>query len=211
MSGDRGDTREIERIFTGIYERNLWGSTESDSGTGSELERTRAIAEALPDLLRELRVTSMLDIPCGDFHWMSRVDLDAVRYIGADIVRTLIDENRRFADERRSFVHLDLTCDPLPAADLVFCRDCFVHLCDRDVLRALDNIRRSGATWLLTTTFTRRRRNVDIKTGGWRTLNLTRPPFDLPPPLRLIDERCTEGGGQFVDKSVGLWKVGEIG
>jgi hypothetical protein len=35
-------------------------------------------------------VKSLLDIPCGDFHWMRRVNLQGLSYVGADIVRELI-------------------------------------------------------------------------------------------------------------------------
>jgi len=47
-------------------------------------------------------------------------------------------------------------------------------------------------------------------TGDWRLLNLQRPPFNFPPPLRLMNERCTESRGAFGDKSLGLWLVGQL-
>lgn len=59
---------------------------------------------------------------------MQLVDLPA-RYIGADIVDELIAENhKRFANDARCFVKVDLTAAPLPLADLIFCRDCLAHL-----------------------------------------------------------------------------------
>ena len=78
--------RPIDGVFQQIYERNHWRGSESASGTGSDLRQTAVITAALPVLLRRHGVRSMLDIPCGDFHWMSRVDLAGVDYIGADIV-----------------------------------------------------------------------------------------------------------------------------
>jgi hypothetical protein len=104
---------------------------------------------------------------------------------------------------------LDITSDTLPAVDLIFCRDCLVHLPLFDIHAALHNFRQSGATWLLTTTFTRRSHNPDILPGSWRPINLQAPPFNLPAPTRLIDELCTErpGGEDFSDKHMGLWKL----
>ena len=59
----------------------------------------------------------------------------------------------------------------------------------------------------MTTTFTSRDKNVDIPTGLWRPLNLQRPPFSFPPPIRLINERCEEGDGLWADKCLGVWDV----
>jgi hypothetical protein len=52
--------------------------------------------------------------------------------------------------------------------------------------------------------------NEDITTGDWRLLNLEKPPFNFPKPLQLLNEQCSEGGGQFCDKSLGLWRVQDI-
>jgi hypothetical protein len=105
---------------------------------------------------------------------------------------------------------VNLITDPLPDADAVLCRDCLVHLSHQDVLAALDNVRRSKANWFIATTYTGNRPNVDILTGQWRTLNLQLPPFNLPPPAHLVDEKCTEGDGQFTDKYLGVWRVADM-
>ncbi len=174
----------------------------SMSGSGSSLEKTRAIRAALPPLIRELECASMLDIPCGDFFWMKELDLD-VEYVGADIVTEVVEANQRLHGRaRRRFVRLDLTRDDLPRTDLILCRDCLVHLSFSDIFKALAGIRRSGSTWLLTTTFSGTGGNVDIPTGSWRPLNLERPPFGFPPPVRSLPE---EG-----DKSLSLWRIADI-
>lgn len=200
-----------ERIFRGIFRGNKWDSRESVSGRGSELSQTRLLIDALPALLRDLQVKQILDIPCGDFNWMSRVPLDQVEYLGADIVGELIERNRiRHARRGLSFERLDLITDKLPRADLVLCRDCLVHLSFVDAFKALRNVCRSGSTWLLTTTYPSRSSNANILTGGWRTLNLEAPPFLLPKPVRVINEGCTQSRGAYHDKSLGLWGVESV-
>ena len=152
---------------------------------------------------------SLLDVPCGDFGWLSTVDL-GVSYTGADIVPALVDENeRRYGGPSagRRFLTLDLTKDALPHADLVLCRDCLVHLSFDNIGRALANIRASGATYLLTTTFLEHDANTDIEDGDWRMLNLERAPFNLPPPIDVLVEDCEEGDGAYADKALGLWRV----
>lgn len=203
-----GSGLNAESVFTDFFRRNKWGGRQSVSGTGSDAQQTRVIVQALPPLLRRLGVRSLLDIPCGDFEWMSRVDLAGIDYTGADIVAPLIEANRRrHARPGVRFEVLDVTRDRLPPVDLVLCRDCLVHLPLAQAQQALANIAASGARYLLTTTFSGRPVNVDIEIGKWRTLNLQQPPFGLPPPLELINEHCTEKDGRFADKSLGLWAL----
>jgi hypothetical protein len=202
--------RSPEAVFTEIRRQKRWGDGDSVSGTGSDLQQTSVIRNELPALCRRLSIDSMLDIPCGDFYWMRQVDLSGIDYRGADIVPDLIDENRQYENANVHFSNLNLIRDPLPKVDLIFCRDCLVHLSFADAISALNNIVVSGATYLLTTTFTGRDKNKNIVTGDWRTLNLERSPFSLPTPLVTINEGCTEDGGIHADKSLGLWKVEDI-
>lgn len=202
--------RQMGDVFTEIYRRNRWGGRESASGTGSDLQQTAVLVRELPDLFRRHGIASMLDIPCGDFHWMKRVDLAGIDYVGADIVPELVAANQAaFGRPGVAFVALNLANDPLPATDLVFCRDCLVHLSYEDVDAALRNICASDARFLLATTFPAHR-NRQIRTGQWRPLNLQAPPFSLPAPIELIDEKCTEGEGEHRDKSMGLWSIAQL-
>jgi hypothetical protein len=199
-----------EQVFTDIYRHNRWFGTDSVSGIGSDTVQTAIIVEAIPVLLRELGVESMLDVPCGDFFWMNRIDLAGTNYVGGDIVQEIVDRNiRDYQRQGIAFRRLDLISDDLPRADLVFVRDCLVHLSYDDISLALRNICGSGATYLLTTTFPGRS-NRNIPTGRWRPLDLQAAPFNLPAPLRLINEGCTEGNGQFHDKSLALWRVRDV-
>lgn len=204
-------TDPTRHVFTDIYRRKAWGEGDSISGPGSDAEQTRAVVEALPELFRELQVSSMLDIPCGDFHWMSTVPREGIGYVGADIVKELIDRNcREFAREGISFQRLDLLSDRLPAVDLVMCRDCLVHLSLEQIGQALQNLRRSGSRYLLTTHFPATEHNAEIEMGDWRPLNLERAPFNLPRPLRVIQEGCTLEDGRHGDKVLGLWRFDEL-
>jgi len=57
---------------------------------------------------------------------------------------------------------------------------------------------------------TRLRPNHETAGGNCRTLNLNLPPFSFPNPLRIINEKCTENGGAFADKSVGVWRLADL-
>lgn len=194
-------------MFRRIYEENRWLDPESVSGMGSNLTQTAVLRDTLPHLFDELGVQTLVDAPCGDFHWMSAADLGDLDYWGLDILPEIIEKNSRgFGSERRRFAVLDLVASPVPVgADLFMCRDLLVHLSLDAGLRVLRNIARGDPKWVLLTTFTRRVENVDILPGEWRPLNLTLPPFDLPDPYRVIAEGCTEFDGRYPDKSLGLW------
>lgn len=179
-----------------------------NSGVGSSLEATSAIVQALPGVVDSFSIRSILDIPCGDFLWMREVDLSSVRYIGADIITSLIQSHQRaYGSSGREFRTLDIVEDDLPTVDMILCRDCLVHHSERFVTRAIRNIQRSGSTYLLSTTFPAHATNTDIVTGDWRPLNLCAPPYSFPPPAYLLSERHP---APFEDKSLGLWRVKDL-
>jgi SAM-dependent methyltransferase len=208
LGGAAPHVRPQAEVFDAIYDSNHWRGDESRSGTGSSMAQTRVVREALPRLLSTLGCRSMLDAPCGDFNWLSRVPLD-VHYIGCDVVERVIAENNaRYASSRVKFVHADITSSALPRVDLILCRDGLVHFSYADIYLALRRFLDSGARYLLTTTFPGRD-NRDIHTGDWRPIDFERVPFRFPPPVEIITEECTEFDGAYRDKSLGLWDLSE--
>jgi len=195
-----------EAVFTRIYRGSEWLSAESRSGPGSELVRTTGLRRELPELLAELGVDVLLDAGCGDFRWMRETELPVREYIGVEVVPELAAElTRRYTRLGRRFVQADITRDELPPGDFIFCRDVLVHFPDDDVMRALAAFRRTGARWLLATTFTARETNEPIELGAWRALNLEAPPFNFPPPEQLLEDIPIRDRELGLDKRLGLW------
>lgn len=192
----------LEAVFRDIYLNNSWADPESVSGRGSTLARTDVIRRELPPLLEKSGIKSLLDAACGDFNWMQHIDLNGIEYIGVDVVPELIERNRRsYATSDRSFTSLDITTDPIPKADAILCRDCFIHLSFEQVHNAIANFKRSDSRWLLATTHANIERNTDTLPGGWRNLNLQLPPFNFPQPIELLIEDSELG------KLLGMWKI----
>jgi hypothetical protein len=186
--------------FTADYRHN--------SGVGSDLNATKVISAVLPSLLDSLSIQSLLDIPCGDFAWMQQVDIGATTYIGADIIESLIvSHQEQYSSAKTTFVTLDIVTDDLPEVDLIFCRDCLPHFSHRLLKKAVNNIKRNRSRYLLTTTFPERSTNRGIITGSWQPLNLCAPPFNFPPPMRLINEGHPP---PYSDKSLGLWLIADL-
>lgn len=199
----------IEEIFTRIYENNKWGATDTRSGKGSSLDRTIQLRKRLPELLQQLHIDSLLDIPCGDFYWMQEIELPLQQYTGADIVAALVEQNTfNHAASIRCFLQLDLLRDSLPNSDAILCRECLVHLSFADIEQAIGNILTSGSTYLLTTHFPELPVNRDIVTGKHRPLNLRLPPFGWPPPFMEIVEDCTTA--KHGKKCLSVWKIAEL-
>jgi hypothetical protein len=204
-----------KRKFSKIYHSNAFQGDTSLSGRGSDLDQTKVIQRDIVLLLKKIGVKTMLDLPCGDQNWISRVDLSEFNYIGVDIVPELISQNQDiFGSNLKTFIELDVTKHVPPASDLILCRDLFVHLSTRDIHRALKNFKKSGARYLLTTTFVGNHpyKNLPIfsQNVGWRVINFQTPPFNFPEPITLINEECTEGDGKFGDKSLGLWEISDL-
>lgn len=178
-----------ETVFTEIYKKNVWGSAETVSGAGSEARYTVNLIEKLPALLRKYSIHSVNDAPCGDFHVMQKIDLTGIRYSGFDIVKDMIDNNNeKYRNADRAFVHFDLVNEVLPTADLIISRDMFIHFSFSDTIKTIDQFKRSGSRYLLTNTYPGVKNNIDIKTGNWRPVNLLIEPYCLGRLLDFIEE-----------------------
>ncbi len=199
-------------VFTEIYKSNHWQSSESISGTGSELKQTETLINDLNKLFKDKNITTVLDLPCGDFKWMQKVNLSTINYIGGDIVEALVENNiKQYKDYGNlTFKVINLIADPLPVCDIIIVRDCLVHLSYKDINSAIENIKSSGCKYLLTTTFTKKNLNHDIATGEWRPINLQQKPFSFPAPELVINENCTEENEEFKDKSMALWEISKL-
>ena len=202
-------TLHASDIFGKIYLKNGWIGNESVSGPRSDVERCESIINAISKLFTDFHIETVLDIPCGDLNWIQHVDFGSVEYIGADIVPELINDNfEKYESTGMKFVVLDIMQDQLPKCDLILCRDCMVHFSFENIKKTVTNIANSGAEYLLCTTFTNTdRENKDIETGHRRALNMQSAPFYFPAPLNVIKEDVI---GEFADKSLGLWNIGDL-
>jgi SAM-dependent methyltransferase len=204
LSSYRGE-EYVKDVFSYIYDQNDWQNPESRSGRCATVEATERVRQQLPLLLQKFGVRSMLDAPCGDFNWMQHTELDLDNYIGADIVPDMIKRNQKlYARPVREFRRLDITKDKIPTVDLIFSRDCLIHLSLHYMAKAIANFKKSGSRYLLTTTYTSHSKNTDIRTGDCRFINLQIAPFNLPDPIELIVEEPETG------KSMALWSLDKL-
>ena len=195
-------------IFRKIYKNNEWGDLESISGSGSTLDSTAFLIPQIEKLIKNLDVDLFLDLPCGDFNWFQKVDLGNASYLGGDIVPDLIKSNNsKYKSDTIKFIEFNLLRDKIPDADIIFVRDCLVHMSFLDAKKVIDNIKYSNIKYVVTTTFTEVEINLDIKTGGWRPINLELAPFNFPKAKFYLYEDCKEAEGKYNDKNMGVWSI----
>lgn len=199
---------DLKEKFKKIYDTNLWSSKESVSGTGSELNVTKYLREGLSKIIKKYNIKSIFDAPCGDFNWMKEIDMDGINYTGADIVTEIIENNKKNYPNTK-FTICDITTDYIPKVDLIFTRDCLVHLSYDKITQFFHNIKKSGSKYLITTSFDKKT-NRDIVDADWRPLNLKLTPFNMKNYIDFIDEKCTEHYPMYLDKVMLLYKIEDI-
>lgn len=185
-----------------IYERNKSRGIESVSGTGSTLDITKGFRFWLQTIISKYEIKSITDIPCGDWNWMSKVDLGGVDYFGGDIVdEIIITNNRKFSYENILFEKFDAINQIPPKSDLIICRDFLFHISFEQAKIVLENFRKSGSKYLISTSFDLNK-NSDLTKEqkeygwGWRKIDLHKYPYLLGEELEYVVEKGMENRTQ---------------
>lgn len=163
-------------VFKEIYDKSLWGV---GSGGGADPANLGTYLPYLQNFITQKRICSIVDVGCGDWQYMSRVDLTAVRYLGIDCVPSVIEANRvKYAKENVAFQCGDFLTLDLPSADLLICKDVLQHTSNQDILSFLPQLRKFKHCLLINDVGGNRREiaGVDRNYAG---LDLQAPPFSL--------------------------------
>src|SRR5436190_8641089 len=83
-----------KEVFAEIYKNKTWGNVENTafySGTGSDDDYSLPYAEIIINFINEHKVTSVVDLGCGDFRVGSKINRDTdILYTGVDVVPELV-------------------------------------------------------------------------------------------------------------------------
>ena len=212
--------------FDNIYKHYGFGRyEETRSGHGSLLESTKKIREGIVSLIKDKKIKSVTDFPCGDFNWMKEIYLNFDRYVGCDISKTCIEDNKK------KYPNIDFRClnlieDEIPDNELLFVRDVLGHCPLEDAHKIIENILKSKCRYVLTTTFAKitnerwgtvaecelPRMNENIQEHGhFYPINLMEAPFNWPLPEAFIEEDVEViNYDKGVRKALGLWEISKI-
>lgn len=197
----------MEAVFSRIISSGAWGSAETPCGPGSTLEACHAILEQLPVWIKRFQIYSIADLGCGDWNWMSHLDLAGMEYDGYDVVRELVEMNaQKYARPGVRFHQADLTTLRIPKVDLVVCKDVLAHLPNDISTGILDAIRGSGSGMLAATTAVEwpADKRSGLKIGEFSPIDLEGPPFHMEEPLARVHVPMRPGNPA---KLFALWKL----
>jgi 2-polyprenyl-3-methyl-5-hydroxy-6-metoxy-1,4-benzoquinol methylase len=178
-------TFNILNTFNVIYQKNIWGSSESKSGPGSEHSYTENMRNKLIAFIKENNIQNILDTSCGDWNWMKLIQPDLCTYTGIDVVKDIVDNhNTTYANEKTQFINTDFLSfiknSPSNKYDLILCRHTLEHLPTEYNLEFINECKRVCKYLFLTGYNNPNRTNTDTFPDiryPYRPINLALTPY----------------------------------
>jgi SAM-dependent methyltransferase len=150
---------------------------------GSREELTRGYRSYLHAFLRNNRISSVVDLGCGDWQIARHMDWTGIDYTGIDVSSVVLETVQQFARPGVRFMQANAVTDPLPAADLLIAKDVLQHWSNDDILAFLPKLENYRAA-LITNGFPAELMNLlnlDVPTGHvQRAIDISRPPYNVP-------------------------------
>ncbi len=177
---------DTKAAFEKIYGGAVWGTNAGgvgNSGTGSTLQSTYIYRRYLAQFFQDHDVKSVVDAGCGDWEFSQKIDWTGIDYKGFDIVAKVIEADKaQFTKPNISFAVGNIVEDDLPAADVLISKHVLQHLPNSDIKKFLDKQLKKYKHVILTNgvhPMFLTGQNEDIKPGEYRTIDLTREPFNI--------------------------------
>lgn len=149
------------------------------SGPGSTLEFSKPYRTFIEQFIFKHQIQSVCDLGCGDGVIASAIQWQGADYFGVDCIAERVERNKKLYPLLQ-FAHFDLR-GVEPAEDLVLMKDVIQHWKTSEIVEWLEHFTR----WcpfkyaLITNCNYGETVNLDIETGGWRAIDLTKPPFSV--------------------------------
>lgn len=210
----------IEKNYTDTYREARWGNIHL-SGDGSTYEKTINDSIHLKSIISEFNIKSIIDAPCGSFSWIySHGVTDLIDYyLGVDVVKYIIEDNKKFENSKIKFNHINLVDDNYNewSSDLILCKEMTQHLTNESTIKVLNKFKNTKCKYLLITNHPEMKKNISTPTwgseygldsAGYRSQNLDIEPYNL---LNKIKDYYVwdfvEGDGINMKKYLSLYKL----
>jgi SAM-dependent methyltransferase len=162
--------------FERIYRQNTWGY---GSGHGSIPRTTKDYRSYIEGFIAANRVTSVVDVGCGDWQYSRLIDWHGADYLGLDVVPDLVERDQReFGGPGVRFDVSPADLADVPTADLLITKDVLQHVPNAKVSELVGALTRFKYA-LITNDIAGSEPNGDIEAGGWRAVDLRLPPFNV--------------------------------
>lgn len=171
--------------------REGWHPNSESKCTGP-LHDSVIFRHFLTGIIEKYKVKSIVDIGCGDLHWMKEINLDGIEYYGIDwILSDYAKENFEKMQSKynkgwkdlyeENFMYVDI-----PKVDLIICKCVLIHMTNDMAVEALEHIFKDPPDFFLSSTQDVRdndRRHIRISYPSYSAINLMREPFNFGLPL----------------------------
>ena len=127
------DRKQFEKGWGG-------GLPETPCGFGSRLSSTKKQRLWIPQIIEKYGIKSIADIGAGDLNWIKKTSLKGASYQAYDLV-----------PRHESVIQFDLVREVPPAVDMLICLWVLNHLPLKHCRKALQNLKASGARYLMMT------------------------------------------------------------
>jgi len=208
---ERNRSLSLKQQWENLYNIKVKQNNKGLWGAGEGILNAQAIIDFLPGLFKELDVKTFIDCGCGNFFWMNKVGFGEVKYTGVDIVNDLIESNK-IKYPGVDFRCMNIVDEVVPKNDLVFARSVFIHLTIKDILKSIKNLKKSGSTYLMTSTSPQVKCNKDTECILLVKRNMTLEPFNWPEPIILLNERPDIKDPKILPKVsyMGIWEIEKL-
>ena len=175
------------KVFARIYDQGGWGGL--GSGPGSSARYNRPFLGLLSEFILQAKIRSIVDYGCGDWSMFSKYQFEGADYLGIDIVESVIENNRnRYS---RPGVEFRLACSLAKencSADLLLMKDVMLHLPNNRCAEFFDYARNRFRFGLFVNDMKSHEAeaNQDIEVGGYRPVDITKPPFEMSARTLLV-------------------------
>lgn len=196
-----------EKLYNRVAPENhlsLW--IEKEKPRNSE-----ALLALLPVILKRYNVKSFLDVGCSNRYWIKNVDWSDIRYVGIDIVKQIVDINKSLWTDLEFYRvnPIEESIKEYGDFDMIFIRNMLIHNTLHGCKSILENVKQSGATYLMASTSPEIEENIDNKAIWVQKRNLQIEPFNLPEPWDLIPEMIKTFKVRE-NNYMGIWSVKDL-
>lgn len=214
-SWKRWNNKTNQEIFEEIYNQNIWGKSKDNgspffSGGGSHgADVVDSYVKCVKKFLTGLpKKPVVVDLGCGDFNIGRNFLTLSKKYIGCDVVPSLIEFNKqKYINKNLSFTQLDAVKDDLPNGEIVIVRQVLQHLSNSQIQEVLNKVKTNFRFLILTEHLPKKENfvaNVDIPAGHLiranvnSGLDIEKPPFNVKVKNKRVIDEIPHSGGKIL-------------
>jgi SAM-dependent methyltransferase len=212
------NTVDLKSYFKKVYDDEVWLTNEySDvalSGAGSSKSITTNLCNELATIIQQYNIKNIVDCGCGSFNYLiPLVDFlhkNINSYIGIDIVDHIIDDNKKYSNNKFNFIIDDIcSTDKIQNADLVICKEVLMHISTKLINDFFRNLKNRNVKYVLISSFRNEKSPPRVDgvsgLGVLFKINLFTNPYNFGGPLAVITESDVSD-----DAKLYMWKVSEL-